>query len=126
MELLKAIHQRGVGGIIFLSQNYSLSLKAQMIVSTKSFRELWTLKMVLISSLEKQVTHMKILGDCLLTMQWMKGDYILYNYLLQALFQHIKNLQSTLSHIYFSHMYREHNYESIMLSKEGLVLQERT
>jgi hypothetical protein len=46
--------------------------------------------------------------------------------MLQPLFDDIKNLQSSFSHITISHVYREKNMEADRLSKDGLELQEGT
>jgi ribonuclease HI len=85
-----------------------------------------SLKLVFILALEKEITQLQIFGDSLLVIQWMKGDYMLRNFLLQPLFSDIKNLQSTFSHISFSHVYRDKNIEADRLSKQGLELQEGT
>jgi hypothetical protein len=56
----------------------------------------------------------------------MKGDFVLQNYLLQPLFQDIKNLQSAFCHNSFAHVCREKNSEIDKLFKEVLELQEGT
>jgi hypothetical protein len=53
-----------------------------------------------------------------LVIQWMKGDYVLQNYLLQPLYHDIKNLQYAFSQIYFIHVYMEQSFEVDKLSKE--------
>jgi hypothetical protein len=59
----------GVGGIIFLSKNHLFSFKDRISHAKNNYRELATLKLILILSLEKGLSHIQILGDSLLVIQ---------------------------------------------------------
>jgi ribonuclease HI len=76
------------------------------------------LKLVFILSLEKDITQIQILGDSLLVIQWMKGDYMLRNFLLQPLFKTLRiyNQPSLISHLLMS--VQGQNIEANRLSKQ--------
>lgn len=54
----------------------------------------------------------------------MKGDFILIHFMLQPLFEDIKNTKTTFTHLSFAHVYRGKITKGVRLSKEGLELQE--
>jgi hypothetical protein len=79
----------GAREIIFLSQNHFLKFKYGIDKAKNNLSELTALKLVPIPALEKGISQIQVLGDSLLVIQWMKGDSILRNFMLQPLFRDI-------------------------------------
>jgi hypothetical protein len=53
----------------------------------------------------------------------MKGEFNLCNFTLQPLFHDILLLKSAFSHISFTHVYRDKNYDADKLSKDVVALE---
>lgn len=62
-----------------------MSFKAGIGEVTNNYSELLPLELVLILALQKRFSQIQILGDSLLFIQWITGDFILRNFLLQPL-----------------------------------------
>lgn len=74
-----------VGGLIFFFPNHTMSFKVGIGEVTNNYSELLPLELVLILALQKRFSQIQILGDSLLFIQWITGDFILRNFLLQPL-----------------------------------------
>ena len=62
----------------------------------------------------------------LLVIEWLNGEAMLRNFILQPLFCDIKKLQASFSQIICSRVYWEKNLEANKLSQDGYGLQEGT
>jgi len=65
----------GVGGIIFLPQNHPYKLKFRVGLATNIYNKFMIFKLVLHLTLAKGVSRIQILGDSILVIQWMNGEF---------------------------------------------------
>ena len=91
-------------------------------IGTNNFTELMSYKLLIGFALEKGCRRLKIYGDSLNVINWIKGTQRCLNIRLAILVEDIKHLQTNFEFIDCQHVYREKNKELDKRSKEGIGL----
>jgi len=81
----------GVGGVLYLTRNHTVSFKADNGQSLNNQSELTALKLVLLLAIEKGITRLQVLGYSLLVIQWVNGDAELRNFCYSPSFEMSNN-----------------------------------
>jgi hypothetical protein len=79
-------------------------------------------KLLIVFSIEKGCRRLKVYGDSLNVINWIKGTQRCLNIRLARLVEDIKQLQTNFDFIDCQHVYREKNKEADQRSKEGINL----
>jgi ribonuclease HI len=84
-----------------------------MVPTYNNFAELSALLLMLKCVVSRNVSHLQIFCDSLLVINWIIN-------LLLSLYDHIKQIETQLVFVSYSHVYRELNMQDDSLSKEAL------
>jgi len=97
--------------IIYLNKELNISFKAGLGESTNNISKKKTFTIWLSLTTKSHVTHLQILGDSKLVIDWTNGYIGMDNIVLQSLYDHVKLMEQSFSVITFAHIYRGHNME---------------
>jgi ribonuclease HI len=112
----------GGGGLLFLSASHYFIMTFGIGPGTNNFAELLSLKLLIAFAIEKGCLSLKVYGDSLNVINWIKGTQRCLNTRLVALVEDIARLQTSFDTFVCQHVYRENNKEADQRSKEGLNL----
>ena len=112
----------GGGAILNLDENQSFELITGLGVGSNNRAEILSLQLLLIFAAEKGCRTIRIFGDSLNVINWVKkiqtcSDLLLCNVLLS-----IWEVMESFDPISFTHVYRENNFQADVPSKAGLLL----
>jgi ribonuclease HI len=112
----------GGGGLLFLSASHYFIMTFGFRPGTNNFAELMSLKLLIAFTIEKGCLSLKVYGDSLNIINWIKGTQRCLNTRLAALVEDITRLQTSFDTFVCQHVYRENNKEADQRSKEELNL----
>ena len=85
-----------------------------MVPTYNNFAELSALLLMLKCVVSTNVSHLQIFCDSLLFINWIRNLFL-------SLYDHIKQIETQLVFVSYSHVYRELNMQDDSLSKEALI-----
>jgi ribonuclease HI len=112
----------GGGGLLFLSVVHYFIMTFGFGPRTNNYAELMSLKLLIDFAIEKGCLSLKVYGDSLNVINWIKGTQRCLNTRLVALVEDITRLQTSFDTFVCQHVYRGNNKEADQWLKEGLNL----
>ena len=112
----------GRGAILHLAENHSFELIAGLGEGSNNCVELLSLKLLLIFATEKGCSNLKVYGDSLNVINWIKRTQNCRDLCLQNILLSLWDVMETFDMISCAHVYRENNCQVDSASKEGLQL----
>jgi ribonuclease HI len=88
---------------------------------TNNHAELLALKVLLLFAKQKNIQAIRVFGDSMLVINWIRETQICHNLMLLPLLEEVLNIVSTFDSS-LKHVYRERNEADDRLSKAGLQL----
>jgi ribonuclease HI len=110
----------GGGGLLYLSHSHYFIMTFGIGPGTNNFAELLSLKLLIVFAIEKGCRTLKVFGDSLNVINWIKGTQRCLNTRLATLVEDIQRLQTNFDSLVCQHVYRENNKEADQRSKEGI------
>jgi ribonuclease HI len=110
----------GGGGLLYFSPTHFFVLTSGLGSGTNNFAELMSLKLLIVFAIEKGCQRLKVYGDSLNVINWIKGTQRCLNIRLARLVEDIQRLQTNFDFFDCQHVYRENNKEADQRSKEGI------
>ena len=110
------------GAILHLGENQSFELITGLGEGSNNWAELLSLKLLLIFAAEKGCRTIKVFGDSLNVINWVKRIQTCRDLLLCNILQSIWDVMESFELITYTHVYRENNNQANSASKEGLLL----
>jgi len=107
------------GGLLYLSPTHYFVLTSGLGSRTNNFAELMSYKLLIVFAIEKGCRRLKLYGDSLNVINWIKGTMRCLNLRLARLMEDIQRLQTNFDFIDCQHVYKENNKEVDQKSKEG-------
>ena len=112
----------GIGAILHMAENHSFELMAGLGEGGNNRAELLSLKILLLFAAEKGCRSLKVFGDSLNVINWVKRIQACKDLLLQKILLTIWDIIDSFESFTCSHVYRENNSQADTASKEGLQL----
>ena len=103
-------------------ENQSFELITELGEGSNNRDELLSLKLLLIFAAEKGCRTIKVFGDSLNVINWVKRIQTCKDLLLCNILQSIWDVMESFELITYTHVYRENNSQVDSASKEGLLL----
>ena len=103
-------------------ENQSFELITGLGEGSNNRAELLSLKLLLIFVVEKGCRTIKVFGDSLNVVYWVKKIQTCRDLLLCNILQSIWDVMESFELITYTHVYRENNSQADLASKEGLLL----
>ena len=112
----------GGGAILYLAGNHSFELIAGLGEGSNNCVELLSLKLLLIFAAEKGCSNLKVYGDSLNVINWIKRTQNCRDLCIQNILLSIWDVMETFELISCAHVYGENNCQADSASKEGLLM----
>ena len=110
------------GAILYLVENHSFELITALGEGSKNRVELLSLKLLLIFAVEKGCSNLKVFGDSLNVINWIKRIQLCRDLRLQNILLSIWDVMGTFDMFTCAHVYRENKCQADLASKEELQL----
>ena len=120
--VLHRILSVGGGAILHLAENHSFELITGLGEGGNNRVELLSLKLLLIFAAKKGCINLKVFGDSLNVINWVKRIQSCRDLLLQHILLSIWDVMDSFDLITCTHVYKENNCQADSTSKEGLQL----
>ena len=112
----------GGGGILNLDDYQSFELITGLGEGNNNRAELLSLQILLIFAAEKGCSSIRIFGDSLNVINWVKRIQTCRDLLLFNILRTIWDVMESFELVTYTHVYRENNCQADSTSKEGLLL----
>ena len=111
-----------VGAILFLTENHSFELMTGLGEGSNNFAELLSLKLLLIFAVDKGCRSLKVYGDLLNVINWIKRIQHCRDLRLENILLSILAVIDSYDSFTCEHVYRENNLQEKIASKARLKL----